>query len=72
MRLGKEVPAADSEKVMLWPDHHLSHTHAVLWTVILVATVGNPSDDDWAPVGLQEGDAVASTMLAEFGLASSW
>ncbi|MFY4811862.1 hypothetical protein [Haloarcula argentinensis] len=71
--LGKEGPAADSERVTLWRDHHLSHTHAVLWTVILVATVGDILlTMTGLTVGLQEGNVVVSTMLAEFGLAGLW
>ena len=73
MMLSKEGPAADSERVTLWPEHHLSNTHAVLWTVILVATVGDILlTMTGLTVGLQEGNAVVSTMLAEFGLAGLW
>ncbi|WP_049919714.1 hypothetical protein [Haloarcula vallismortis] len=73
MMLGKESPEADSERVTVWLEHHLSPTHAVLWIVILVATVGDILlTMTRLTVGLQEGNVVVSTMLAEFGLAGLW
>ena len=73
MMLGKESSETDRERVTLWREHDLSHTHAVLWTVILVATVGDILlTMTGLTVGLQEGNVVVSTMLAEFGLAGLW
>jgi hypothetical protein len=73
MMLGKESSETDRERVTLWREHDLSHTHAVLWTVILVATVGDILlTMTGLTVGLQEGNAVVSAMLAEFGLAGLW
>ncbi|GAA5474477.1 hypothetical protein Hhis01_01895 [Haloarcula hispanica] len=70
---GKANPETDESAVTLWWEHHLSHTHAVLWTVILVATVGDILlTMTGFTVGLQEGNVVVSTMLAEFGLAGLW
>ncbi len=70
---GKESAETDESGVTLWWEHHLSHTHAVLWTVILVATVGDILlTMTGLTVGLQEGNVVVSRMLAEFGLAGFW
>ncbi|KAA9409237.1 hypothetical protein EGO51_05325 [Haloarcula hispanica] len=70
---GKANPETDESAVTLWWEHHLSHTHAVLWTVILVATVGDILlTMTGLTVGLQEGNVVVSRMLAEFGLAGFW
>ncbi|WP_367176022.1 hypothetical protein [Haloarcula rubripromontorii] len=73
MMLGKEGPETDSERETIWREHHLSPTHAVLWTVVLVATVGDVLlTMTGLTVGLQEGNVVVSAMLAEFGLAGLW
>jgi len=70
---GKAGADADESRVIFWRGHHLSATHAVLWTVILVATVGDILlTMTGLTVGLQEGNVVVSTMLAEFGLAGLW
>ncbi|MEF8827925.1 MAG: DUF5658 family protein [Haloarcula sp.] len=69
----KASPEGSESGVPLWRGHHLSATHAVLWTVILVATVGDILlTMTGLTVGLQEGNVVVSTMLAEFGLAGLW
>ncbi|KAA9398615.1 hypothetical protein Har1130_10375 [Haloarcula sp. CBA1130] len=73
MMLGKESAEADKDGVTLWRGHQLSHTHAVLWTVILVATIGDILlTMTGLTVGLQEGNVVVNTMLSEFGLAGLW
>jgi len=70
---GKASTDADESGVTLWDGHHLSATHAVLWTVILVATIGDILlTMTGLTVGLQEGNVVVNTMLAEFGLAGLW
>jgi hypothetical protein len=73
MMPGKASTEADESGATLWDGHRLSPTHAVLWTVILVATVGDILlTMTGLRVGLQEGNVVVSTMLAEFGLAGLW
>ena len=70
---GKANPEGNESEVTLRRGHHLPATHAVLWTVILVATVGDILlTMTGLTVGLQEGNVVVSTMLAEFGLAGLW
>lgn len=64
---------ADETGVTLLGVHRMSNTHAVLWTVIVVATVGDILlTMTGLTVGLQEGNVVVSAMLAEFGLAGFW
>jgi hypothetical protein len=73
MMPGKASAEADESEMTRWRGHHLSPTHAVLWTVILVATVGDILlTMTGITVGLQEGNVVVSAMLAEFGLAGLW
>ncbi|MDS0222665.1 DUF5658 family protein [Haloarcula sp. S1AR25-5A] len=63
----------DKDGVARWREHNLSPTHAVLWTVILVATIGDILlTMTGLTVGLQEGNVVVSAMLAEYGLAGFW
>lgn len=53
--------------------HRMTAAHAVLWTVVIVATVGDILlTMTGLTVGLQEGNVVVGTMLAEFGLAGFW
>ena len=52
---------------------HMTETHAVLWTVIIVATVADVVMTlTGLSTGLQEGNPVVRSMIATFGVAGLW
>lgn len=67
-------PAGDDGSWRTWfGSHDLSETDFVLWTAVLVATVGDILLTlTGLTAGLQEGNVVVRTMLAEFGVAGLW
>lgn len=54
-------------------ERDMTETHAVLWTVIVVATVGDVLLTlAGTGLGLQEGNVVVRTMMGAFGPAGLW
>jgi len=52
---------------------HMTETHAVLWTVIIVATVADVVMTlTGLSTGLQEGNPVMRSMIERFGVAGLW
>ncbi|WP_424003225.1 DUF5658 family protein [Haloarcula salina] len=67
-------PSADDGSWRAWfGSHDMSEADVVLWTAVLVATVGDILLTlTGLTAGLQEGNVVVRTMLAEFGVAGFW
>jgi hypothetical protein len=63
----------DDALLTLRRERTMTRTHAVLWTVILVATVADILlTMVGLAAGLREGNIVVATLLGEWGLAGLW
>jgi hypothetical protein len=71
--MARGSPADDESLFTLRRERRMTRTHAVLWAVILAATVADVLlTMTGLARGFEEGNVVVATLLGEFGLAGLW
>lgn len=69
----RDAPATDGSRLDVRLARHMTETDAVLWAVVIVATVADVvTTISGLSLGLGEGNVVVREMIATLGLAGFW